>query len=171
MQTKTKASDLDQINKDELVSKLKKEAIIANFGRLLTVLINLLANEKSLEKLGKREGQEIQINFPAYDIENNCITFVLSKTPSDPYIKPSENPKAVITFNVKEDNLIPMLVDIITTKYGILGLLKLVFKYMLTRRIKFKPLKSLGAIIALMRCFLIGNHDVFKRPKKTMEEV
>jgi len=151
-------------NRDELVEKLKKQALLLNHGRLLQIMINVFAEKKSLEKLGKREGQEIQINFPAYDIEPNCLTFVLSKTPSDPVLKPSDNPKVVITFNATEEELVPMLIKIISAKYNAFGLLKLVFKFLLTRKITFKPKRAIGALLSTMSCFLIGNNELLFNP-------
>ncbi|MHA1274993.1 MAG: hypothetical protein ACTSQJ_10285 [Promethearchaeota archaeon] len=165
MNTSIQKKEINQIDKEELVKKLKKEAILLNHGRLLQILINLFSKEKYREKLEKREGQEIQINFPAYDIEPNCLTFILSKMPSDPYVGSSKNPKVIITFNVSEEKLITLLTNIVSTKYGFFGLLKLIFKYLLTGKIKYKPKRAIGALIATLRCFLIGNHEYLKKTK------
>jgi len=154
----------DQEDRNALVERLKKQTILLNHGRLLQILINVFSEKETLKKLKKREGQEIQINFP-YDLEVNCLTFVLSESPSDPFMRPSENPKAIITFNVPEDKLIPLLVDIVATKYSIFGILKLLFKYVLMGKIRFKPKTAIGALIATLRCFLVGGHELVDRDK------
>lgn len=154
-------------DRDQFVEELKLKALILNHGRLLQVLINNFAEKKYLEKLYKREGQEIQIDFPAYDTRPNCLTFVLSKSPSDPYMKPSENPKATIIFSVKEENLVPTLVDIISTNYGVFGVLKIFFKYLFTGKIRYKPKWAIGALLAVLRCFLVGKNDmILENPLK-----
>lgn len=158
------AEDQDNLDRNALVEDLKKKAILLNHGRLLQILINVFAEKETLKKLAKREGQEIQINFP-YDLEVNCLTFVLSESPSDPFMRPSENPKATITFNVPEDKLIPLLIQIVTTKYSMFGILKLLFKYVLTGKIRFKPKTAIGALIATLRCFLIGGNELVDREK------
>ena len=169
MEIKSEHEQLEELNRDELVNKLKQEAILTNYGRLLTVLINLYVEKRFLDKLDKREGQEIQLNFPQYEIEKNSLTFVLSKTPPDPKLGPSENPKAIITFKVKNEKLIPTLVDIVRTKYNLFGLLKLIFKYLLTGKVRFKPKRAIGAVMGMMKLFLIGKHDVFKPPNQEVE--
>ncbi len=152
----------DQMDRSEVAKYLRNQAIIANLGRLIIIIVSNFAEEKHLKNLGKREGQEIQINFPAYDTDPNCITFVLSKLPSDPYIGPSDNPKATVIFNVREEKLIPLLVDVVSTKFNVFGLLKIVFKYLLTGRIRYKPKTAIRPLITLLSVFLIGKNAIFK---------
>lgn len=147
-------------DRDKFVEDLKKQAILLNHGRLLNVLINIFAEKRHLEKLGKREGQEIQIDFPSYDIPTNSLTFVLSESPSDPFLRPSENPKATVIFKVKEDKLIPTLAKVVSTKYSIFGVLKIIFKYLLTGKVRYKPKWAIFSLLALLRCFLIGENEM-----------
>jgi len=158
----TKTPNINQIDREELANRLIKEATLQNFGRLLQILINTFTEKKYLQKLEKREGQEVQINFPALNIKINCLTFVLSKTPSDPYVRPSHNPRVEITFNTREDNIVESLIDIVSSKYTFFGVIRLLFKYFLTGKIKYKPLKRLGTTLATLRCFLIGNSKILK---------
>ncbi len=153
-------ANLDEIPREELVFRLKKRAKMTNFGRLLQVLINLFAQKKYLKKLGKWEGKEVQLNFSGIKVEENALTFVLSESPSDPYLRPSDDPIAVITFNVEEDEIIPLLIKIIKTKNNWIGILKILFKYVIPGKVKFNG--SLKALIAVIRCFLIGDHQIFK---------
>ena len=69
------------------------------------------------------------------------------------------------TFNIKKEKLIPTLVDIVKTKYNLFGLLKLIFKYLLTGKIRYKPKTALGAVMGMMKLFLIGKNDVFIVPE------
>jgi hypothetical protein len=163
----TNEPSLDKIPREDLVFQLKKKAVMTNFGRLLQVLINLFAEKKYLKKLGKWEGKEIQLNFPGIKIKENCLTFVLSETPSDPYLKSSENPISIITFNVDEEDIIPLLIKIIKTKNKWRGIIKILFKYVIPGKVKFKG--SLRALIAVIRCFLMGGHEIFSTGK--IEEV
>ena len=154
------SKNTDIKDREELVKKLKTQALLLNHGRLLQIMINVFADKKILEKLRNREGQEVQINFPAYDLDPNCLTFVLSETPSDPVLKASDNPKVIITFRATEEELVPMLIKIISTKYNMFGILKLLFKYILTRKITYKPKRAIGALLATLKCFLIGNNEI-----------
>lgn len=161
MKTVEKTSELNEKYKDILATRLKKEAIVSNDGRLMWILLTLFAKKKYLNKLGKREGQELQLNFPGYGLENYCVTFTLSSSPTDPKMVPSDNPKAIITFNVEPDKVVPLLADVVRTKYGLKGIAKILFKFVLTGKIKFKG--SLGALLAMLKCMLIGYHDMYKK--------
>ena len=118
----------DEISKEELVFQLKKRAIMNNFGRLLQILINLFSTKKYLKKLEKWAGKEIQLNFPGIPIEENTLTFVISDSPTDPFLRSSENAIATITFNVEEEEIIPSTVERITSSktavlfFGISGI-------------------------------------------------
>ena len=153
----------DEISKEELVFQLKKRAIMNNFGRLLQILINLFSTKKYLKKLEKWAGKEIQLNFPGIPIEKNTLTFVISDSPTDPFLRSSENAIATITFNVEEEEIIPLLIDIIKTKNSIRGILRILFKYVIKGKVKFKG--SIRALIAVIRCFLIGGHEIFTTGK------
>ena len=155
-------SNPEQMDRNKLADYLRKQAIIANYGRLIIIIVSNFASEKNLRKLGKREGQEIQIDFPCYDIDPNSITFVLTKLPMDPFIRASNNPKATVIFNVSEEKIIPMLTDIVSTKYNIFGFLKIIFKYILPGRIRYRPKWAIGPLIALLSVFLIGKNKIFK---------
>ena len=161
--TSANKSDLDEISKEKLVFQLKKRAIMNNFGRLLQVLINLFSSRKYLKKLRKWEGKEIQLNFPGIKIEDNSLTFVISDAPTDPFLRTSEDAIAIIDFNVEEEEIIPLLINIIKTKNTIRGILKILFKYVIRGKIKFKG--SIRALIAVIRCFLIGSHEIFTTGK------
>ncbi|MHA1148376.1 MAG: hypothetical protein ACTSR8_09030 [Promethearchaeota archaeon] len=147
-------------DRNKYVEQLKKQAILLNHGRLIQILISIFADKKHLERLEKREGQEVQIDFPEYDVPVNSLTFVLSKSPSDPYLRTSENPKVTIIFKVCEENLIPLLSKVISTKYTLLGVLKLTFKYLLTGRIRYKPKWAVFSLFTVLRCFLVGSNEM-----------
>ncbi len=164
MQPILKKGSARKVDRNDLATNLVNEATVSNLGRLLQILINNFADKKYLAKLAKHEGEEIQLAFPTIPTEKNTLTFVLSNAPSDPSLKPSDNPKATIVFNADYEKLIPMLIDVVTSKFNIFGILKIAFKYILTRKIKFSG--SLGALVATLKCFMTGNHPMVKKNKK-----
>ncbi len=80
----------------------------------------------------------------------------------DPFKKigDQENPIAKVIINVKEDQIIRVLSQIIRSKANLFGILKLL-KYLIPRKIVIKG--SYLASIKLTRCLMIGKHDVFKK--------
>ena len=160
MHSITKSPKNEPIDREELTNRLKTQAKLQNLGRLMTIFINLLSKKKVLKKLAKREGQEVQINFPAYNIENNCLTFTLSEYIADPVLKPSENPILTITYNMEENELFSILNKMVTKK-STLGLLGFLLKNL--RKGKIKSEGSLRVSILFSKLFLIGDHDIFKK--------
>lgn len=163
MRSLTRSRENKPIDREELVNRLKTEAKLQNLGRLMIILINLLSKKKILKKLAKREGQEVQMNFPAYKIENNCLTFTLSEYMSDPVLKPSENPILTITYNMEENELFSIL-NTMVTKKSTLGLLGFLLKNL--RKGKIKSEGSLRVSILFSKLFLIGDHEIFQKEKK-----
>ena len=75
MDSTTKTSIQVKEEREALVDRLKKEAILQNIGRLLYIFMTLFSKKEVLKKMGKREGQEVQMNFPALSppLENPCL--------------------------------------------------------------------------------------------------
>lgn len=161
MDSNIKTSIQVQREREELVERLKKEAILQNIGRLLYIFMTIFTKKEVLKKLGKREGQEVQMNFPALSppLENPCLTFILSENPSDPYMGPAKNPVLTITYNIEIEEIFTTLNKMVTkrTLFGlIISMIKDIFKT------KIKTKGSLRASIAFLKMFLIGGHEMYK---------
>jgi len=77
----------------------------------------------------------------------------------------AKNPVATVIINVKRDEIIPLMSDIVCTKNNIFGLLKIFFKYIITRRIKING--RLLSLIRLFRCLAIGKREMYKFKEKS----
>lgn len=160
MDSSIKSSIQVQREREELVDRLKKEAILQNIGRLLYIFMMIYSKKEVLKKLGKREGQEVQMNFPALSppLENPCLTFVLSEHPSDPYMGPAKNPVLTITYNVEIEELFTTL-NTMVSKKTLFGLIISMVKDLFKRKIKTKG--SLRASLLFSKLFLIGDNEMY----------
>ena len=160
MDSSIKSSIQVQREREELVDRLKKEAILQNIGRLLYIFMMIYSKKEVLKKLGKREGQEVQMNFPALSppLENPCLTFVLSEHPSDPYMGPAKNPVLTITYNVEIEELFTTL-NTMVSKKTLFGLIISMIKDLFKRKIKTKG--SLRASLLFSKLFLIGDNEMY----------
>lgn len=133
-------------------------------GRLFQMLVDIYGEPEldSLEKVvGKREGQEVELFFKPI---NQTVTFTLSKTRLIPHMGKSDKSMATVILDMPKDRLIPSFVELIRIKNNTFGLLKAIFKYFITRKIKVKG--SLGAGITLWRLLFIGKHSMYKKEVK-----
>ncbi|MCK4779124.1 MAG: hypothetical protein KAT57_03005, partial [Candidatus Lokiarchaeota archaeon] len=71
-------------------------------------------------------------------------------------------PVARIIINVKEEKIIPVISSIIRSKSNVFGLAKLL-KYIIPRKVKIKG--SYVAAIKLVKCLMIGKHELYKKSK------
>ncbi|GAG99137.1 unnamed protein product [marine sediment metagenome] len=140
------------------------ETMLLNFARLAKILIDVYGFDEAFQKVGKREGQEIEFYFPTLD---GCLTFVLVKNKFDfePNMGRANNPVATAIVDVKRDEILPLMSDVVCTKNNIFGLLKIFFKYIITRRVKING--SLLSFIRLFRCLAIGKHEMYKFKEKS----
>lgn len=140
---------------DDIIRKAK----ISNIARLAKMLVDLFGMDDPFKKIGDQHGQEIEMHLKKLD---GYITFILASERAnfDCYVKKAENPIAKVIINVKEDQIIGVLSQIIRSKANLFGILKLL-KYLIPRKILIKG--SYLASIKLTRCLMIGKHDVFKK--------
>lgn len=122
------------------------------------MLIDLFGLDEQFERIGKREGQEIELFLPSLD---GYITFVLTsdRQKFDAQVERATNPVAKIEVNVKEEDVLKVLSKIIRSKDNIFGLLK-VAKLYIVRKVKIEG--SLMAALSLVRCMMIGKNRVYK---------
>jgi len=152
-----------ELTRAERASRIKEETIAGVVARLFQMLVDIYGaiELNSLEKVvGKREGQEVALTFQAYD---TTITFHLSKTRLIPHVGKSNKAVAEVILTQKKEDLIPSFIDFIRTKNTLGGLVKAIFKYYLTRKIKLKG--SLGGGITLWRLLFIGKAEMYKENK------
>lgn len=138
--------------------ELLRETKLLQITKSANIVIDIFGMQKAFDRVKEREGQEIEMYFPALD---GSITFTLvsdyrkfdvrCRTPTDP--------TARIIMNVKENDILQLISDIMTLKDNLFGLMRMVPK-LLTRKIKIKG--SLISAIILCRCMMIGKHEMYK---------
>ncbi|MFX1356801.1 MAG: hypothetical protein ACFFA8_05895 [Promethearchaeota archaeon] len=140
---------------------LVRETKVLNIARLAKMLVDLFGLDEPFKKVGKREGQEIELYLKELD---GYITFILTsdRNKFDTLAEKAKNPVATIVIDVKEEKILKVISDIIKSKSNVFGLLKLL-KYIIPRKAKIKG--SYIAAIKLVRCLMIGKNDVYKKKK------
>lgn len=123
------------------------------------MLVDLFGLDRPYTKIGKFENQEVEMYLKTLD---GYITFVLTSEREnfDCFMGKANKPVAKITINVKEEKVLKVLSNIIRSKANLFGLVKLL-KYLIPGKIKIKG--SYIAAIKLVRCLMIGKHDVYKQ--------
>ncbi len=152
--------DTSNVDRVELSNSTVISARTRNFGKLYLLLVNIFGIEKTMKKAGKREGQEVQVYFKAYD---QYVTLTLSSIDLRMRSGPSENAVATLKFKMDSDEVIPILCKVIQMKANIFGLMKLVFKYMLTNKVFFSG--SIGATLRASLLLMVGKNPMFKKGK------
>ena len=123
------------------------------------MLVDLFGLDEPFTKIGNREGQQIEMYLKELD---GYITFILTNDRKnfECYAKKAKNPVAKISITVKEDKILAVLSKIIRSKSNIFGLIKLL-KYIIPGKARIKG--SYIAAIKLVRCLMIGKHEVYKQ--------
>lgn len=138
---------------------LVRETKVLNIARLAKMLVDLFGLDEPFTKVGKREGQEIEMYLKGLD---GHITFILTNERKnfECVAEKARNPVARISIHVKEDKILMVLSKIIRSKSNIFGLIKLL-KYVIPGKARIKG--SYVTAIKLVRCLMIGKHDVYKQ--------
>ena len=150
-----------ELTRAERASRIREETMAGTVARLFQMLVDIYGDIElnSLEKVvGKREGQEVALTFLVLD---HTITFHLSKTRLVPHVGKSDKAVAEVILTMKKEDLIPSFIEFIRIKNSVGGVLKAIFKYYLTRKIKVKG--SLGAGITLWRLLFIGKSEMYNK--------
>ena len=153
--------NLKKTSRDFKAENLVRETKVLNIARLAKMLVDLFGLDEPYKKIGKREGEEIEMHLVKLD---GYITFVLTSDRQnfDCRVEKANNPVARLIVNVEEEKIISVLSSIIRSKNNIFGLMKLL-KYLIPRKIKIKG--SYVAAIKLVRCLMIGKNEVYKNSK------
>ena len=132
-----------------------KVKAIAN---LLYYLVNIYSLEDARKNIKKKlDGKEIIVSFPALE---GSITFKIMGERVVPYIGASENAIGRFALTVKEEELMNAIEDIIKTPGTNIGIIKLIFKYLLRRKASIGG--SLGSLLTFLKTIMIGKHEMYK---------
>ena len=128
-------------------------------GNLLYLMINIYGLPKAKKNLKKKlDGKEVAINLPAL---GGSIIFKVSGERLVPYVGTPE--KVAASFTVKsndETEALDIIEDVIKTPGTNFGLLKLIFKYLITRKASIN--RNLGSVITFLKTIMIGKHEMYK---------
>ncbi|NVM35257.1 MAG: hypothetical protein HWN81_06655 [Candidatus Lokiarchaeota archaeon] len=140
---------------------LIKDTKILNITRLAKMLVDLYGQDEPFKKVGKYEGKEIELYLKELD---GYITFILTtdRNNFNCHAEKAIDPVARIFINVKEEKILTVISSIIRSKSNIFGLAKLL-KYIIPGKAKIKG--SYSAAIRLVRCLMIGKHEMYKMSK------
>ncbi len=160
----TDIKETDQLELNTRAKQLIEETKLLNLARMANILIDLFGQEEAFKRVGEREGQEIEMAFPSLG-GSFRFTLTSDRQKFNCRVGKPKSPKAIIIINVKKDNVIKTIGGIIKLPDSVVGLLRIVPKY-LTRKIKIKG--SLITAIKLCRCMMIGKNKAYKRGKGTV---
>ena len=123
------------------------------------MLVDLFGLDEPFQKIGKHEGEEIELYLKELD---GYITFTLTSERKnfECHAYKAKAPLARITITVKEEKILQVLSSIIRSKNNIFGLTKML-KHIIPGKARIKG--SYIAAIKLVRCLMIGKHDVYKQ--------
>jgi len=160
-------ADINQIENTENMDinsraeNLIKDTKILNITRLAKMLVDLYSQDEPFKKVGNFEGKEIELYLKELD---GYITFILTSDRNNfnCHAEKAMDPIARIIINVKEEKIITVISSIIRSKSNIFGLAKLL-KYIIPGKAKIKG--SYSAAIRLVRCLMIGKHEMYKMSK------
>jgi len=153
--------NLKKTSRDFKAENLVRETKVLNIARLAKILVDLFGLDEPFKKIGKREGQEIEMYLKELD---GYIIFTLTSERKnfDCRVEKANNPVARIIINVEEEKILSVLSSIIRSKSNIFGLMKLL-KYIIPGKAKIKGSKI--AAIKLVRYLMIGKNDIYKNSK------
>lgn len=153
-------TSINQTDRNQRAYELVKHTKLANFAKMANMLISLFGLDDAFSKYvkPKRDGQEVEMKFPALE---GSLKFILTRKRKNFEVRVEEvkSPEAIIIIDVSRDKATKIVSDIIRSKSNLFGLLKIVPK-ILTGKIKIKG--SIGAIISLCRIMMVGKNEIYK---------
>ncbi len=149
--------DQEKTSIDLKADDLIRETKVLTIARLAKMLVDLFGLDEPFEKVGKHEGQEIEMYFSELD---GYITFNLTseRVNFDCRAEKANSPIARFIITVEEEKILDMISRIIRSKNNLFSLIKLM-KYVIPGKAKIKG--SYVAAIKLVRCLMIGKHKVY----------
>ena len=155
----TEITKTPEPNRTIRAENLVRETKVLNIARLAKMLVDLFGLDEPFTKVGKHEGQEIEMYLKELD---GYISFILTNERKnfECVAEKAKNPVARISIHVREDKILTVLSKIIRSKSNLFGLFKLL-KYIIPGKARIKG--SYVAAIKLVRCLMIGKHEVYKQ--------
>ena len=149
--------DQEKTSIDLKADDLIRETKVLTIARLAKMLVDLFGLDEPFEKVGKHEGEEIEMYFTELD---GYITFTLTSERDnfDCRAEKANSPIARLIVTVEEGNILSVISSIIRSKNNLFSLMKLL-KYVIPGKAKIKG--SYVAAIKLVRCLMIGKHEVY----------
>ena len=162
MATINQIDNLKKTSMDIKAENLVRETKVLNIARLAKLLVELFGLDEPFKKIGKREGEEIEMHLVELD---GYITFILTSERKnfDCRAKKANNPTARLIITIEEEKILSVLSSIIRSKSNFFGLMK-ILKYIIPGKTKIEG--SYVAAIKLIRCMMIGKNEVYKNAKK-----
>ncbi len=143
----------------EKVQSILFEAKVNHVARLFRIVTNTYGLPKQMKALDKIEGQEIVAVFPKLRKMSSALR--IHNQSFHPLSKPSKTPNAQVIFNLEENEIVPVINDVLRTKANLLGLAKLVVKYVLTGRIKLQG--NIKTALIVIKSIMIKEHPMYSR--------
>jgi len=150
--------DQEKTSLDLRADDLIRETKVLTIARLAKMLVDLFGLDEPFKKVGKHNGQEIEMYFTELD---GYITFILSSEREnfDCVAEKTNNPVARLLITDKKKKILGVISSIIRSKNNLFSLIKL-SKYIIPGKAKIKG--SYVAAIKLIRCLMIGKHEVYR---------
>jgi hypothetical protein len=141
--------------------ELTRETKVLNIARLAKMLVDLFGLDEPFKKVGKYEGEEIELHLVELE---GYITFILTseKENFDCVAEKAKSPIARLIIAVEEEKILDLISRIIRSKNNYISLIKFSM-FVITGKAKIKG--SYLAAIKLVRCLMIGKHEVFGSKK------
>jgi len=149
--------DQEKTSIDFKADDLLRETKVLTIARLAKMLVDLFGLDEPFKKVGKHNGQEIEMYFTELD---GYITFILTSEREnfDCVAEKANSPIARLIITVEEEKILSVISSIIRSKNNLFSLIKLL-KYIIPGKAKIKG--SYVAAIKLIRCLMIGKHEVY----------
>ena len=149
--------DQEKTSIDSRADDLLRETKVLTIARLAKMLVDLFGLDAPFKKVGKHNGQEIEMYFAELD---GYITFILTSERGnfDCRAEKANSPVARLIITVEKEKILGVISSMIRSKNNLFSLIKLM-KYIIPGKAKIKG--SYVAAIKLIRCLMIGKHEVY----------
>jgi hypothetical protein len=157
----TQIENQESTSIDIKADELTRETKVLNIARLAKMLVDLFGLDEPFKKVGKYEGEEIELHLVELE---GYITFILTseKENFDCVAEKAKSPIARLIIAVEEEKILDLISRIIRSKNNYISLIKFSM-FVITGKAKIKG--SYLAAIKLVRCLMIGKHEVFGSKK------
>lgn len=135
---------------------------VSHLARLFQILTDTYGIEKQMEALRKIEGEEISAYFP--QLGSRYASLKVSDAHLIPFTGKSRDPAAIITFNLGNNEIVPVINNVLRTPASLFGIAQLSVKYILTGRIKISG--SLRKAIIFLKTIMIGDHPMYNKERE-----